>query len=160
LTWINAVRRRFLKLRQSQGVMMTMSGRGRTGIFARVVEWWHDLRAGFARFDELHNCGPEVGNIVRDVGLSTTEFYTIAAKRPDAADQLKLRLEALNLDRAAMLRADPGVMRDLERVCTVCGSKRQCRRDWLCHPDDEVCRTYCPNASTLQALAGPGEVAH
>src|SRR6266571_430683 len=121
--------------------MMTMSGSRRTGIFRSVVEWWQSLRAGFARLDELHNCGPEVANIARDVGLSTTELYTIAAKRPDAADQLKLRLETLHLDRAAVLRTDPLVMRDLERVCTVCGSKRQCKRDWLRHPDDEVWRT-------------------
>jgi hypothetical protein len=52
-----------------------------------------------------------------------------------------------------VLRADPLIMRDLERVCTLCGSKRRCERDLAAHPDDEVWRTYCPNAPTLEALS-------
>jgi hypothetical protein len=51
-----------------------------------------------------------------------------------------------------VLHADPMVVRDLERVCTVCGSKRRCDRDLAHHPDDPVWRTYCPNVQTLEAL--------
>ena len=132
--------------------MTTMSVNRRGGIFASVVEWWLNLRAGLARRDELNNCGREAENIARDVGLSTAELYTIAAKRPDAADQLKSRLAALHLDRAAVLDTDPLIMRDLERVCTLCGIKRRCERDVARHPEDPAWRTFCPNAQTLEAL--------
>ena len=97
-------------------------------------------------------CGAELARIARDVGISPAELYTIAAKRPDAAEPLKLRLEALHLDRAALARDEPLVMRDLERVCSVCGSKRRCERDLARFPDETAWRAYCPNAMTLDAL--------
>ena len=128
---------------------MSVSRHGRFGILA---DWWQALRGQFARRDELHECGREAENIARDLGLSTAELYTIAAKRPDAADPLKLRLAALQLDRAAVLDTDPLVMRDLERVCTLCGSKHRCERDLARHADDPAWRSYCPNAHTLEAL--------
>jgi hypothetical protein len=132
--------------------MTTAIGGQRSGMFGRFAAWWGNLRAGRAGLDELQNCGDEVGHVARDVGLTRHDLYTTAAKRPDAADQLKQRLEALHMDRAALLRAEPMVVRDLERVCTVCGSKRQCERDLARHPDDPAWRTYCPNAHTLEAL--------
>lgn len=132
---------------------MTMTtGSRRPGMFDGFAAWWRNLRAGRARRDELHACGDELGHIARDVGLVTADLYTIAAKRPDAADQLKQRLAALYMDRAALLQAEPMVVRDLERVCTVCGSKRRCERDLTRHPADAAWRTYCPNAHTLEAL--------
>ena len=122
------------------------------GAVARFVAWWRNMRAARAQLSELWNCGVDLGNIARDMGVTQSELHTIAAKRPDAADQLQLRLEALHLDRAAILHSEPRVMRDLERLCTVCGEKRRCVRDWLRHPDDQAWRTYCPNAQTLDAL--------
>jgi hypothetical protein len=132
---------------------MTMTPRSRRpGMIEGFAAWWRNLRAGQSRLDELHDCGDELGHIARDVGLATADLYTIAAKRPDAADQLKQRLAALHMDRAALLQAEPMVVRDLERVCTVCGSKRRCERDLARHPGDAAWRTYCPNAHTLEAL--------
>ena len=132
--------------------MTIASGSRKVGMFGRIAEWWRELGAGWARLDELQNCGTEFGHIARDVGLSPSELCVIAAKRPDAADQVKRRLEALHMDVAALRRADPLVARDLERVCTLCGEKRRCECDLARHPDDPIWRTYCSNAHTLQAL--------
>ncbi len=132
---------------------MTIAIGGRqSGMFGRFGAWWSNLRAERAGLDELDNCGDELRHVARDLGVTRHDLYTLAAKRPDAADQLKERLAALHMDRAALLHADPRVMRDLERVCTICGSKRRCERDLARHPDDPVWRTYCPNAHTLGAL--------
>jgi len=117
-----------------------------------MTAWWRNWRAAREGLDELDGCGSELARIARDVGVSPAELYTIAAKRPDAAEPLKLRLEALHYDRDALLRDEPLVMRDLERVCTTCGSKRRCVRDFARHPDDQSWRAYCPNAMTLDAL--------
>ena len=117
-----------------------------------MTAWWRHWRAARERLDELDSCGGELARIARDVGVAPAELYTIAAKRPDSADQLKLRLEALHLDPTALRRDEPPVMRDLERVCTQCGRKRRCVRDWVRHPDDQARRAYCPNATTLDAL--------
>jgi hypothetical protein len=152
LTWINAPRPFASCHEVKEAAMTEASGSKNPGMLAALVEWWRNVRVMWARFDELHNCDNEIGTIARDVGVLRSGPYTIAVKRPNAADQLKLRLEALQLDRAALLRTDPFVVRDLERVCTACGSKRQCKRDWVRHPDDEVWWRYCPNAPMLEAL--------
>ena len=117
-----------------------------------ITAWWRNWRAARERLDELDRCGGEFARIARDVGVAPSELYIIAAKRPDAANQLTLRLEALHLDAAAIRRDDPLVMRDLERVCTTCGDKRRCVRDWVKFPNDAAWREYCPNAMTLDAL--------
>jgi hypothetical protein len=123
-----------------------------TNPWTAMTAWWRNWRAARERLDELDGCGGELARIARDVGVASAELRTIAAKRPDAADQLKLRLEALHIDTVRLRRDEPLVMRDLERVCTQCGSKRRCVRDWVRHPDDQAWRAYCPNAMTLDAL--------
>jgi len=117
-----------------------------------IAAWWRNMRAARASLGELEQCGKDVTRIARDIGLAPSELRNIARKGPDAADQLRLRLEALHLDRAAMQRDEPLIMRDLERVCTQCGSKRRCTRDFVRFPDDTGWREYCPNATTLDAL--------
>ena len=139
--------------------MSTSSGNRSRGIVRRLVEWWHNLRAARMRLGELQRCGDAVGHIARDVGLSHWDLYAMAAKPPDAADQLKQRLAALDIDRAALLHRDPRVARDLERVCSLCGQKRRCERDLAGHPNDPVWRTYCPNTLTLDALKAPATAA-
>jgi uncharacterized protein YjiS (DUF1127 family) len=110
-------------------------------MIAGLLAWWRNMRAARAQLGELQDCcAGDLGRIARDLGVTRSELHTIAAKRPDAADQLQLRLEALHLDRTAILRTEPLVMRDLERVCTVCGEKRRCTRDWVRHPDDDAWR--------------------
>jgi uncharacterized protein YjiS (DUF1127 family) len=141
--------------------MTVTTSESRPGMIAGLLAWWRNMRAARAQLGELQDCcAGDLGRIARDLGVTRSELHTIAAKRPDAADQLQLRLEALHLDRTAILRTEPLVMRDLERVCTVCGEKRRCTRDWVRRPDDDAWRAYCPNAMTLAALqeeptAGP-----
>lgn len=132
--------------------MSTTSGNESAGIVGSLVRWWRNLREGRSRLSELHDYGSEAANIARDIGLSRADLYTIAAKRPDSANQLKRRLAALDIDEAALSSNDPRVARDLERVCSLCGQKRQCERDLARHPDDPVWRSYCPNTHTLDAL--------
>jgi len=119
---------------------------------AEFAAWWRTMRAARASFGELEGSGNEVERIARDLGLAPSELRNIAAKGSGGADQLEMRLEGLHLDPVALRREEPLVMRDLERVCTTCGSKRRCVRDWLRFPDDAAWRGYCPNATTLDAL--------
>ena len=123
-----------------------------TAASAGFATWWRNMRAVRASVGELEGCGKEVTQIARDLGLTPAELRNIASKGPGAADQLETRLEALHLNSAALRRDDPLVMRDLERVCTQCGSKYRCERDLARFPDDAVWRKYCPNATTLDAL--------
>ncbi len=127
---------------------MTATKSGRTdSVLRRLLRRWQNRRAARADIQALANAGREAGNVARDVGLSTPELYTIARAGPESADQLNARLNALELDHVGA-----PTLRDLERVCAVCGAKRQCERDLARAPDDPVWQSYCPNAPTLQAL--------
>jgi hypothetical protein len=102
---------------------------------------------------DLAGCGPaEMERIARDVGVSGADLSILAGKWPDA-DLLYWRMNEIKVDRMEVTRADPQVMRDLQRVCTVCGSKRRCEHELAKNPSDPVWQKYCPNATTLSALA-------
>lgn len=125
----------------------------RAGMFVGLAKRWRDGRAARKSIDELSRCGREAANIAHDLGLSTAELYALTAKPPDSADRLKRRVEALHLDRDALIRIDPRVARDLERTCTLCEKKSRCEHDLTKSPDDPVWQGYCANAHTLQTLA-------
>jgi len=102
---------------------------------------------------ELDRCGPdEFERVARDVGVSGTELCILAGKWPDAADLLGQRMGYLNIDEAAVARTKPQAIKDLQRVCTLCASKRRCARDMRENSLDPVWEDYCPNQMTLAAL--------
>ena len=75
------------------------------------------------------------------------ELSVLAGKWPDSADLLSRRLEQVNL-----AGVESQVLRDLERVCTLCGSKRKCEYGLTIHPSGDAWTEYCPNAPTISAL--------
>ena len=46
----------------------------------------------------------------------------------------------------------PETFRDLQRICTLCESHRQCAHDLLRDADNPKWEHYCPNVDTLKAL--------
>jgi hypothetical protein len=119
----------------------------------RLARWWRNRNVRRRGVAELDCCGPaEAERIARDLGVSRAELSVLAGKWPDAADLLSRRLEQVNLDRAELARVEPQVLRDLERVCTLCGSKRKCEHDLANNASDPGWAEYCPNATTLGAL--------
>ena len=120
----------------------------RPGLLGQFDRWFRAWRRRRTRLAELASCGPaEVEHMARDLGMSRGELSVLAGKWPDSADLLSRRLEQVNL--AAV---EPQVLRDLERVCTLCGSKRKCEYDLTIHPANPTWTEYCPNAPTIGAL--------
>ena len=110
--------------------------------------------AGNRRLDlRLDECASyEIARIARDVGLSPSELRRMSKLKPDAAKLLLDRMAALRLDPASLAKSDPSTMRDLQRLCSNCASKKRCQRDLTRYRDAPVWRQYCPNAGTLDAL--------
>jgi hypothetical protein len=101
----------------------------------------------------MANCTPEqVAVIARDMGLSPGELLSIAAKGPHAADELPKLLRALGVDPQKLATEDPGMMRDLQRICVTCGHKGQCQHDLASGTAASHYREYCPNAISLDEL--------
>jgi hypothetical protein len=102
---------------------------------------------------EIASLGREdLARMARDVGVECTDLPVLAGKWPSSADLLSRRTQELGIDLTKVSDVEPQVARDLQRVCSLCASKRRCRRDLDRYPADPVWRQYCPNTGTIEAL--------
>lgn len=95
----------------------------------------------------------EIERMARDLRMSTSELRAVAKKGPEAADLLLRRMAALDLDPKEVVRFEPATFRDLQRVCTMCKSHRQCASDFAHGAPVSTWESYCPNTGTLAALS-------
>jgi len=124
-------------------------------VIAPLAEWWRkhaDARSNMADLAALGS--GELARIAHDVGCSASDLRAVARHCADAADLLERRLTAIGLDAKELAATEPAQLRDMERLCTMCGAKSRCGRDLAAHPDDPVWQEYCPNHETLAELAG------
>jgi hypothetical protein len=84
--------------------------------------------------------------------MPASEIRRLANLGPESAELLSRRMAALQLDRKEVAQTHPQTFRDLQRVCTLCESHRQCARDLSRDSGDPGWEDYCPNAATLRAL--------
>jgi hypothetical protein len=107
------------------------------------------------RRESAETCGcdaQEFALIARDLGVSVDELDDLVRRSPYAADELPKMLAALHLDAEAIARAQPLVMRDMERVCAHCEHKRQCDHDLAVGAAAQHYTEYCGNTPNLEAL--------
>ncbi len=122
--------------------------------FGRLGEWWKQWRERRAVLDALAQCGrTELDRMARDVGIRGADLRVLAGKWPDGATLLARRIAALGLDTVDLGRAQPQVMRDLQRVCSICMNKRACEHDIDRSPSNPAWRDYCANADTFDAVS-------
>jgi hypothetical protein len=65
------------------------------------------------------------------------------------------RMALLRIDRDELAREDPLLLRELQGICTLCGSKEECVRDLALERETgkpQDWQDYCPNVATLNAL--------
>jgi hypothetical protein len=61
----------------------------------------------------------------------------------------------LRIDRSDLDREEPLLLRELQGICTLCGSKEECVRDLAreCESgESQDWQDYCPNVATLKVL--------
>ena len=90
--------------------------------------------------------------IASELRVSPGDLNELVRQGPHAADELPKLLRALGIDQADLVRTEPLVLRDMERVCTLCHHKRQCDRDLAAGTSAEQYEGYCPNAPTIDGL--------
>jgi hypothetical protein len=61
-------------------------------------------------------------------------------------------LRALGIDDAALRRAEPALLLDMERVCSFCKHKDQCCQELAAGTATANYVEYCGNADTFDAL--------
>jgi len=120
-----------------------------TAAVANLVKQWKEVAAS-AR--ELAAFGDAITSIAEDLKLSPAELRALASKGADAAKELPCLLDALRISIQTLADREPLVLRDLQRVCTMCDQKRLCNREILAGTASANYRHYCPNTGTLDAL--------
>jgi hypothetical protein len=129
------------------------SGASPRQMIAGMKQWWRNWRGASSRLTELAFCGEyEVERMARDLGMPSSELRKIANHGPQAADLLLGRMAELNLDSKEVAATAPGTFQDLQRLCTLCESHRQCARDLGRDPTDKAWEDYCPNVAMLKLL--------
>ncbi len=116
-----------------------------------ILQWRREwTRSGLT---ELKCCGEEeVERIARDFGVSASDLHRLASLGSGSADLLLHRMATLGLDLDEVSRITR-TFQDLQRVCSLCESKRRCARALASDSANPAWKDYCPNAATLVALS-------
>ncbi len=102
---------------------------------------------------ELQVCGDDaMERMAHDAGVSVNEFRELATHSADSADLMLERMTALDLDPDEVVKVEPQVFRDMQRVCSMCKTQKQCVADLERSPQDPRWKEYCPNVQTLLSL--------
>jgi hypothetical protein len=114
------------------------------------VRLWRDAVAANQQFSGCD--AAEIGRMAHEFGLSASELKDLTRQGTDAAEALPKMMKALGLDAETVGRAHPDVMRDLQRLCSMCDHKAECRNDLTNGRAAERYHGYCANADTLDDL--------
>ncbi|MFY9685151.1 MAG: hypothetical protein WAJ88_05075 [Pseudolabrys sp.] len=122
-------------------------------VLGAIARWIKKRRSLHGVRDELRQCSQdEAMNIARDLGVPLGDLRGLAAKAPDAANDVSKMLYALSVDESTLAKGDPATMRDLQRTCMLCVRKGRCRHEFASFTAARNFHEFCPNAYTLDAL--------
>ena len=111
---------------------------------------WLKHRREMAEMRQLDRS--EFDRIANDLRIAPDDLEELVRHGKHAADELPKMLEQLGISADALGRAQPLLLRDMERVCSLCGHKGQCDRDLADGTAAENYHGYCGNAATLESL--------
>jgi transposase-like protein len=121
-----------------------------------LARWYRNWSAARESAFELQCAGAaEVERIAQELGLSSFQLQQLV-NRTDERELLAQRMAVLHLEPAAFAQSELATFRDLQRVCALCGVRDRCADDLAEQGRDPAWqdwRDYCPNATTLSALA-------
>lgn len=126
-----------------------------------TVEFWIDKFAGWLRhrrdLNEIRRMNRTDFNLIaHDLRISPDDLDRLVAAGEHGADEMPTMLKALGIDVKDLQRAEPLMVRDMQRVCGLCRDKTHCHGELAAGTAAQHYREYCPNAPTIDAL---GELA-
>lgn len=117
-------------------------------IFSYVQRQWSAPRA-----DKFFDLDPELRRqLSADLAVSEHELEDIMSNGHGESDLMPTMARQLGLNPIVIKREEPGVYRDLQRVCSHCEAAGRCRNDLAAKHGATYYREYCLNAGTLDSL--------
>src|SRR5437764_12188197 len=111
---------------------------------------WLKHRRGLNEMRQLDRS--DFNRIASDLRVSPDDLEELVRHGRHAADELPKMLEQLGISEEQLGRAQPLLLRDMERVCALCSHKGQCDRELADGTAVENYHGFCANASTLDSL--------
>ncbi|MBR0791340.1 hypothetical protein JQ631_19870 [Bradyrhizobium manausense] len=96
--------------------------------------------------------------IANDLRIAPDDLEDLVRHGQHATDELPKMLEQLGISAARLGQAQPLLLRDMERVCSLCHHKAKCHRELAHGTAAENFHGYCGNATTMESL-GRTEIA-
>jgi hypothetical protein len=125
-------------------------------VFDNLITTFGDWLTHRRELNELRQLNTsEFERIATELRVSPGDLTEMVRQGPHAADELPRLLEILGIDEEALARTQPMVLRDMERVCSLCAHKGECDRDLAAGTSAEHYAGYCLNASTIETLDQP-----
>ncbi len=121
----------------------------------KVINLFGDWLKQRRELNELMDCAADPGElerIARDLNVTPADLEVLVRQGSQSADELPHVLTALDIDEAALSRAEPALLRDMERVCSLCTHKRRCHRELAAGSAAVNYVEYCENADAIDML--------
>ena len=91
--------------------------------------------------------------VAHDLGVSANELDYLVQEAHDPV-QLPRMMAAIGIDEAALRRAQPALLRDMERVCSLCEATNLCRHELDGGTAGVSYPYFCPNKEELTEMCG------
>lgn len=124
---------------------------GARAMLRRLARWLHHARERYRLTRDLQNLSEEDRQrVLGEVGLAREDLDHLHTDAPETL--LPRMMTRFGLDPAAVGSNDRAVLRDMQRVCGACTSRRRCRRALAAGATLEEFRVMCPNAGTFDDM--------
>jgi hypothetical protein len=122
-------------------------------VFEKLLTTFNDWLKHRRELNELRQLDTtEFDRIASELRVSPDDLHELVHLGVHATDELPNMLKALGIDRDALARTQPVMLRDMERVCALCHHKGECDRDLAAGTAAEHYQGYCPNAPTIDVI--------
>ena len=134
---------------------MTTTQREPYPFVTKVIDLFSDWLKQRRELNELMEFAADPGElerVARELNVTPADLEMLVRQSSQGANELPYTLTALGIDEAALWRAEPALLRDMERVCSFCTHKRRCREELAAGTAATNYVEYCENAETIDMV--------
>ena len=134
---------------------MTTTQREPYPFVTKVIDLFGDWLKQRRELNELMEYAADPGElerVARELNVTPAELEMLVRRGSQGANELPEMLKALSIDETALWRAEPALLRDMERVCSFCRHKRQCHQELAAGTAATNYVEYCENADAIDMV--------
>lgn len=134
---------------------MTTTDREPHRFVTKVIDLFGDWLRQRRELNELMGAATDPGEleqIARELKVTPLDLEMLVRQESRGVNELSYTLAALGIDETALWRAEPALLRDMERVCSFCTHKRRCHQELAAGTVATNYVEYCENSDNIDTL--------